>query len=286
MYKVIENRQRILYLEISNFLLKKKDFTNFKIDFISSPLYNINSKNTYNIDYIEFFDNLMNDIGKKKNFVILNATLEYFELKAISYYTEQVNYLLLFSQIFYLFNILEKNGSAIGYFYTFCSKVNQNLLKLLIKYFDKRMDLEFKICGCTNEEFYKKFKCKFKNVNCLGFIDNVEDILKETDIFILPSFHEGLSYSLMEAMSYGIFCIANNIPGINSLIIHNFSGILVNQNNAQRYIDIIEEISVKRDLLDKFKTNAKEIIKKFDRKIFLREYSNFLYKLQREIECL
>lgn len=145
LYKVIENRQRILYLEISNFLLKKKDFTNFKIDFISSPLYSINSKNTYNIDYIEFFDSLMNDIDNKKNFIILNATLEYFELKAISYYTEQVNYLLLFSQIFYLFNILEKNGSAIGYFYTFCSKVNQNLLKLLTKYFDKTSLFKHKV---------------------------------------------------------------------------------------------------------------------------------------------
>ena len=48
-------------------------------------------------------------------------------------------------------------------------------------------------------------KNKFKNLNCLGFIDNVEEILKETDIFILPSFHEGLPYALMEAMSTGFY---------------------------------------------------------------------------------
>ena len=203
LYKVIENRQRILYLEISNFLLKKKNFTNFNIDFISSPLYSINSKNTYNIDYIEFFDNLMKDIGSKKNFVILNATLEYFELKAISYYTEQVNYLLLFSQIFYLLNILEKNGSAIGYFYTFCSKVNQNLLKLLIKYFDKTSLFKHKVIKSNSiylvcEKFkgisekklnqlkniYIKIFNNYKNIKSFGENYNVfnKELRKEKNI--------------------------------------------------------------------------------------------------------
>ena len=46
------------------------------------------------------------------------------------------------------------------------------------------MDLEFKFV-VTNEEFYKNSNTNLK-INCLGFIDNVEDILKETDIFILP----------------------------------------------------------------------------------------------------
>lgn len=180
----------------------------------------------------------------------------------------------------------ENKKIVITYVGRFKKRKGSQILFNIFKYFDKRMDLEFKICGCTNEEFYKKFKYKFKNVNCLGFIDNVEDVLKETDIFILPSLHEGLSYSLMEAMSYGIFCVANNIPGINSLIKHNFSGILIDQNNTQKYIDIIEKVSVQRDLLLKFKINAKEILKKFDREIFLKEYSNFLYTLQREIKYL
>ena len=146
----------------------------------------------------------------------------------------------------------------------------------IIKYFEKREDVEFKICGCTNEEFYKMSKNIFKNLNCLGFIDNVEEILKETDIFILPSFHEGLPYALLEAMSYGIFCIGNNVPGIDSLIKHNKSGILVDGNLSEGYIDIIERSLNRRDLLEKYEKSCLEVLKKFDRKKFLKEYSNFL----------
>ena len=90
----------------------------------------------------------------------------------------------------------------------------------------------------------------------------------------------------MEAMSYGIFCIANNIPGVNSLIKHNFSGFLIDQNDTQQYINTIEKLLVQRDLLYKFKENSIETIRKFDRKIFLREYSKFLYTLQKEIKYL
>ena len=271
--------QALIPLIISNLInIKKKVYYNHGIPFLGYKgilrylFISVEKLNSYNADItltVSFSMKKYLDKFKNKTIVINNGSACGIDLKRKRNKTKKENKKIV---ITYVGRFKKRKGSEI--------------LFNIIKYFDKRMDLEFKICGCTNEEFYKKFKCKFKNVNCLGFIDNVEDILKETDIFILPSFHEGLSYSLMEAMSYGIFCIANNIPGINSLIIHNFSGILVNQNNAQRYIDIIEEISVKRDLLDKFKSNAKEIIKKFDRKIFLREYSNFLYILQREIECL
>ena len=92
----------------------------------------------------------------------------------------------------------------------------------------------------------------------------------------MPSFHEGLPYALLEAMSYGIFCIGNNVPGIDSLIKHNKSGILVDGNLSEGYIDIIERSLNRRDLLEKYEKSCLEVLKKFDRKKFLKEYSNFL----------
>jgi glycosyltransferase involved in cell wall biosynthesis len=46
-----------------------------------------------------------------------------------------------------------------------------------------------------------------------GIVRNVEEYLRDADLFILPSRAEGLSNALLEAMSYGIPCIATNVGG-------------------------------------------------------------------------
>jgi len=47
------------------------------------------------------------------------------------------------------------------------------------------------------------------------------------DIFCLPSVHEGLGLSLMEAMAAGRACIASDVGGLSELISHGKDGILV-----------------------------------------------------------
>jgi glycosyltransferase involved in cell wall biosynthesis len=51
------------------------------------------------------------------------------------------------------------------------------------------------------------------NVVLTGIVSDTENYLKKTDIFVLPSLAEGLSNSLLEAMSLKLPCIVSNIPG-------------------------------------------------------------------------
>ena len=68
---------------------------------------------------------------------------------------------------------------------------------------------------------------KFKNeVEFTGLRNDVLDILKETDIFVLPSYSEGLSNALMEAMVSGCACIATEVGGNRFLIQNGVSGFL------------------------------------------------------------
>jgi glycosyltransferase involved in cell wall biosynthesis len=46
-----------------------------------------------------------------------------------------------------------------------------------------------------------------------GMVSNPEEFLKESDLFIFPSLVEGISNSLIEAMSLKLPCIVSNIPG-------------------------------------------------------------------------
>jgi glycosyltransferase involved in cell wall biosynthesis len=73
------------------------------------------------------------------------------------------------------------------------------------------------IVGSGPLESELKKLCKSLNiaesVHFVGMVHNPSDYLKQADLFVLPSRSEGMSNALLEAMSYGIPCIATNVGG-------------------------------------------------------------------------
>lgn len=59
-----------------------------------------------------------------------------------------------------------------------------------------------------------------------GLRDDIPSVLSSTDIFVLPSYSEGLSNALMEAMSSGCACVASDVGGNRFLIQNGVSGFL------------------------------------------------------------
>jgi glycosyltransferase involved in cell wall biosynthesis len=62
-----------------------------------------------------------------------------------------------------------------------------------------------------------------------GYVKNVNDYLIAADFFMLPSEVEGMSNSLLEAMSTGLIPIATNISGSADLIEHKKNGFLIDK---------------------------------------------------------
>jgi glycogen(starch) synthase len=60
----------------------------------------------------------------------------------------------------------------------------------------------------------------------LGAREDVPELLKQSDIFVLPSRAEGLSNALLEAMSLGLPIVASNVPGNEGVIEHEHNGLL------------------------------------------------------------
>ena len=71
-------------------------------------------------------------------------------------------------------------------------------------------------------------------VQFLGALNSeaVRSLYLDADIFVLPSFAEGIPVVLMEAMASGLPCISSHITGIPELIEHGQSGLLVSAGDA------------------------------------------------------
>ena len=55
---------------------------------------------------------------------------------------------------------------------------------------------------------------KLSNVEWIGESNSIPDIMSKNDIFILPSYREGVPRSVIEAMASGLPCIVTNIRGV------------------------------------------------------------------------
>lgn len=60
-----------------------------------------------------------------------------------------------------------------------------------------------------------------------GSFDDVQDFLYAADLFVLPSLQEGLSLSLLEAMSVGLPVVVSDIPANRAIIIDGTNGLVV-----------------------------------------------------------
>lgn len=72
-----------------------------------------------------------------------------------------------------------------------------------------------------------------EKINYLGVSNDVREIvLQDGVVILLPSYHEGLSRSLMEACAMGRPAIASNIPGCREAIDDGINGYLVSPKDA------------------------------------------------------
>ncbi|MFA5173568.1 MAG: glycosyltransferase family 4 protein [Candidatus Pacearchaeota archaeon] len=68
----------------------------------------------------------------------------------------------------------------------------------------------------------------------------VLDLLSKSDLFINPSYSEGLPTSVLEAGAVGLPVIATDVGGTNEVIINNITGILINQKDPKEIKEAIE----------------------------------------------
>lgn len=130
---------------------------------------------------------------------------------------------------------------------------NKNYTKLLntVKLLNRSsQNLILSIIG-DGEEHAKieaqKKRDGLNNVILHGFVRDAYQYLKAYDIFVLPSFKEGLPYVLLEAGEAELPIVATNVGGIPDIIENQISGLLV-KNDARDIADTVTKLMKDREM--------------------------------------
>lgn len=89
---------------------------------------------------------------------------------------------------------------------------------------------------------------KQTNIEYCGHAEDVRPYLKECSIFVLPSYHEGLPRSVIEAMAVGRPIITTEVPGCRETVEDGVNGYLVPAKNMKELADAMEKLIVSREL--------------------------------------
>jgi GalNAc-alpha-(1->4)-GalNAc-alpha-(1->3)-diNAcBac-PP-undecaprenol alpha-1,4-N-acetyl-D-galactosaminyltransferase len=80
-------------------------------------------------------------------------------------------------------------------------------------------------------------------IDFLGKVKNIDEIYSESSIFVIPSRSEGFPNALLEAMGFGLPCIAFNFyAGPQDLIVNNLNGIIVPDGDLKALSEQIERL--------------------------------------------
>ena len=145
-------------------------------------------------------------------------------------------------------------------------------LEFLIESLSKINHFEFTLTVIGDGIIKKELSKSVKNLNLTdkiifkGYDHFSLELLEEYtshDVFILPSFSEGLPQVVFEAMSRGIVVVASNVGGIPDQILNKVNGFLFDPGNENQFLKILNEIVLNRIDLLEIRKNALLFSKKY-----------------------
>ena len=131
------------------------------------------------------------------------------------------------------------------------SEINQNknyitMLKTIKHLVQEDKSVKFVSCGTGvwKDKIHAIAKELGIEDNCLflGYRKDISKILQITDIFLHASYREGLTLSVLEAMSFGIPCVVSNVRGNRDLIVDGKGGFIVEPEDDWGFAEKIKSL--------------------------------------------
>ena len=114
------------------------------------------------------------------------------------------------------------------------------------------------------EPEYRRFNLKSPALSYCGAFDGFNSLdLSKYDMLLYTSLIDGVPNILLEATVAGLPIIASNAGGISDVIKNHETGILIDDaNNAEKYVEALNQVIEKPELLTKYALAAQDLLRK------------------------
>lgn len=144
---------------------------------------------------------------------------------------------------------------------------------------------EYWIAGTGNlkEELTKNVKSLklTDKVRFLNYVEDIPELLKKADIFLMMSLWEGFGLAAVEAMNASLPCVISDVPGLGNLIERDgYEGYLLSPKNPELIAEKLKELIKNPDKRTEMGKNAFTRSLVYDQNLMFENYLSLYNKLE------
>ena len=111
----------------------------------------------------------------------------------------------------------------------------------------------------------------------------IDEYYRSADIYLCSSRFEGLSNTVMEALSFSLPVVATNVGDNDQLVIEGRNGFLVSDSKAELFVEPLAQLLSSAELRNRMGAQSYEIIRdNYNSGIFLEAYKDFIVRASKE----
>lgn len=146
----------------------------------------------------------------------------------------------------------------------------------------KHPDWILEVYGSFEDNYYQK-QAQQLGLTSIHFyqpVSNIEEQYSQSSMLLMTSRYEGFPMVLIEAMTFGLPCVAFDCPcGPRAIIENNETGFLIEDHNIQSYADKVIQLIEDRELALKMSANAVKLASQYDLETIMTTWNELLKSL-------
>ncbi|WP_435132196.1 glycosyltransferase family 4 protein [Formosa sp. A9] len=181
--------------------------------------------------------------------------------------------------------IRDKTILAVGDLNRYHHKGFDTLLKLIAPILKANSNWQLKLVGSGDKglKFLESLAEQYnisKQVVFEGYSNNISELMRKSEIYIMTSRFEGLPMVLIEAMSQGMACISFDCTtGPSDIIKHNINGILVEDQNIVDMQKELEQLIKYPELRERLASMGSQSLDQFNIHSIYESYLDIFSKI-------
>lgn len=134
----------------------------------------------------------------------------------------------------------------------------RELIEAVIRLHEEYSDISLRLGGIWEDEELRKLIEPYDFITYLGWLDDegkAAELLR-TDIFVMPSYFEGQSLAILEAMTGKCAIVATDVGGIPMMITNQVTGILVQPKDTESLYHGMRQVADNKELAESLADRA------------------------------